>query len=228
MKYGYCRISTPKQSLDRQERNIISAYPETKNYIYREVYTGTTFDRPEWKKLRKRLNTGDTVIFDSVSRMSRNAEEGINLYMELYQQGIELVFLKEPHINTSTYRKALSRSIQTIGNKYADPYIKATNEILMLLAEDQIRLAFEQSEKEVSVLRELTREGIKTARLNGKQIGQKKGKKLVVKKKAPALNVIRKHCKAFGGTLTDEECMKIAGISRGTYFKYKKELLQGE
>ena len=148
MKYGYCRISTPKQSLDRQERNIISAYPETKNYIYREVYTGTTFDRPEWKKLRKRLNTGDTVIFDSVSRMSRNADEGINLYMELYQQGIELVFLKEPHINTSTYRKALSRSIQTIGNKYADPYIKATNEILMLLAEDQIRLAFEQSEKE--------------------------------------------------------------------------------
>ena len=123
--------------------------------------------------------------------MSRNADEGINLYMELYQQGIELVFLKEPHINTSTYRKALSRSIQTIGNKYADPYIKATNEILMLLAEDQIRLAFEQSEKEVSVLRELTREGIKTARLNGKQIGQKKGKKLVVKKKAPALNVIQ-------------------------------------
>ena len=79
MTYGYCRISTPKQSLDRQERNIISAYPETKNYIYREVYTGTTFDRPEWKKLRKRLSAGDTVIFDSVSRMSRNADEGINL-----------------------------------------------------------------------------------------------------------------------------------------------------
>lgn len=227
MKYGYCRISTPKQSLDRQERNIISAYPETKNYIYREVYTGATFDRPEWKKLRKRLTTGDTVIFDSVSRMSRNADEGINLYMELYKQGIELIFLKEPHINTSTYKTALSKSIQTIGNKYADPYIKATNELLMLLAQDQIRLAFEQSEKEVSLLRELTREGIKTARLNGKQIGQQKGKKLVIKKKAPALDVIRKHCKAIGGTLTDEECIKIAGISRGTYFKYKKELLQG-
>lgn len=93
----------------------------------------------------------------------------------------------------------------------------------MLLA----RLAFEQSEKEISLLRELTREGIKTARLKGKQIGQKKGKKLVIKKKAPALDVIRKHCKAFGGTLTDEECIKIAGISRGTYFKCKKELLQG-
>ena len=40
--------------------------------------------------------------------MSRNAEEGFNLYEELSNKSIELVFLKEPHINTETYKKALN------------------------------------------------------------------------------------------------------------------------
>lgn len=101
--YGYCRISTRQQSIDRQIRNIKKIYNGA--IIVTESYTGTTTDRPEWKKLYKKLQTGDTIIFDSVSRMSRNADEGFALYEKLYNNGIELVFLKEPHINTSTYKK---------------------------------------------------------------------------------------------------------------------------
>ena len=52
---------------------------------------------------------------------------------------------------------------------------------------------------------ELTKEGIKKARLNGKQIGQRKGAKLNVKKEAPAKEMIKKHNKSFGGQLTNEE-----------------------
>ena len=48
---------------------------------------------------------GDTVVFDSVSRMSRNAEEGFSLYEDLYNKGIQLVFLKEHHIDTKTYKR---------------------------------------------------------------------------------------------------------------------------
>ena len=47
--------------------------------------------------------------------MSRNAEEGFELYKELYDKGVELVFLKEPHINTETYRKALSAQVVMTG-----------------------------------------------------------------------------------------------------------------
>ena len=54
-------------------------------------------------------------MFDSVSRMSRNAEEGFALYEDLYHKGIRLVFLKEHHIDTETYKKALSGSIAMTG-----------------------------------------------------------------------------------------------------------------
>ena len=77
---------------DRKE--ILYQHTQKLKTIYREVYTGAKFDRPEWKKLRKRLNAGDTVIFDSVSRMSRNADEGINIYMEFISRDLNLFFLK--------------------------------------------------------------------------------------------------------------------------------------
>ena len=76
--------------------------------IIEEAFTGTKIDRPEWNKLYKKAKSGDTIIFDSVSRMSRNAEDGFNTYEELYNRGINLVFLKEPHINTDTYKKSLT------------------------------------------------------------------------------------------------------------------------
>lgn len=223
MEYGYCRISTATQSIERQVRNILSVYPKAK--IYKEVYTGTkAIGRKKLEYILKQVKAGDTIIFDSVSRMSRNADDGVQLYMKLYEQGINLVFIKEPHINTDTYRLAVSQSIDKVGNEIADIYIEATNKVLMLLAKKQIELAFEQSEKEVSDLHQRTKEGIETARQNGKQIGQQKGRKLKVKKAIEAKEIIRKHSKCFGGTLSDIDCMKLAGVVRNTYYKYKKEL----
>ena len=220
-KYGYCRISTRQQSIDSQERHIKMEYSEA--IILKEVYTGTKQDRPEWNKLYKKIKAGDTIIFDSVSRMSRNAEEGFNLYEELYNKGIELVFLKEPHINTSTYKKALESNIVLTGTT-VDYILDGVNKYLMELAKEQIRLAFEQSEKEVQDLHQRTKEGIETARLNGKQIGQKQGAKLITKKSIEAKKQIQKHSKDFDGTLSDADCMKLIGLARNTFYKYKREL----
>lgn len=74
MIYGYCRVSTSHQKITRQVTNILNKYP-TANLV-REFYTGTTQERPLWNQLIKRLDSGDTLVFDSVSRMSRNSEEG--------------------------------------------------------------------------------------------------------------------------------------------------------
>ena len=156
--------------------------------------------------------------------MSRNADEGIKTYFELMDKGVSLVFLKESYIDTDTYKTAVSQSISNTGNDIADIYIEATNKVIKLLAEKQIRKAFEQSEKEVSDLHQRTKEGIETARLNGKQIGLRKGQNLTTKKSIKAKEVILKHSVGFGGTLADTDVMKLAGLSRNTYHKYKREL----
>lgn len=220
--YGYARISRKEQSIDRQIRNIQAAYPEA--HIVQEAYTGTKMDRPEWNKLMKVIKAGDTIVFDSVSRMSRSADEGVATYFQLMDKKVDLVFLKEPYINTSTYLEASQQSINSTGNDIADLYIEATNKVIKLLAKKQIATAFEQAEKEVMDLRQRTREGIESARRNGKQIGQKKGNKLTIKKKGPAMDDIRQYNRDFDGKLNDLKTMKLVGLSRNTYYKYKKEL----
>lgn len=221
--YGYARISRKSQNIERQIRNIKGVYPDA--VIIQEVYTRTSMDREKWAKLYKKVGNGDIIVFDSVSRMSGNADDGFQAYEELYNRGVGLEFLKEPHINTEVYKKALNNTIQLTGTN-VDFILEGVNKYLMALAKEQIRIAFEQSEKEVEDLHQRTREGIATARLNGKQIGQKKGSILNIKKKAPIKAEIQAKSKDFDGTYTDTDLIKVLGIARNTYYKYKRELLQ--
>lgn len=220
--YGYCRISTNKQNIERQVRNIQAVYPDA--FIVREVYTGTKFQgRKELDKMLKCIQKGDMIVFDSVSRMSRNAEEGFRIYEKLYEKGVELVFLKEHHIDTTTYKAALQNGIPMTGTD-VDYILEGVNKFLLCLAKEQIRLAFLQAEKEVKDLRQRTKEGIETARINGKQIGHPTGKKIVTKKSVECKAMIRKYSKDFDGILNDKECIQLMGISRGSFYKYKKEM----
>lgn len=222
MIYGYCRISTPKQSLERQVRNISHEFPEA--IILKEVYTGRkTEGRTEWNKLYKKIKSGDTIVFDSVSRMSRNADEGYLLYEELFDRNINLIFLKEPYVNTTTYKKSLENTIPKTGTK-VDILLDAIQLYLKELAKEQVKLAFEQSEKEVEDLRRRTAEGIEIARLNGKQIGAQKGRTVITNKSLKTKKEILNLSKDFNGQLKDSQIIKILGVSRNTYYKYKKEL----
>lgn len=245
--YGYCRISTPKQNIERQIRNILMEYPDA--MIVQETYTGTHYQgRKELEKLIRTVQSGDTIVFDSVSRMSRNADDGFALYEHLYNLGVNLVFLKEPHINTATYRKTLQEKQISLNIKSGDEatdklmqaILDALNDYILTLAKRQIQLAFQQSQKEVDDLHQRTREGIETARRNGKQIGQLKGRKLNISKKAPIQKLILKHSKTFGGSNSDSEVIAIINassftpegkrkpirlhVSPNTYYKYKAEL----
>lgn len=219
--WGYARKSQPKQDITRQIRNIQAEYPTAK--IIEEAFTGTTINRKEWNKLVSAVNPKDTIVFDSVSRMSRNAEEGFQAYEELYNKGVDLVFLKEPHINTDTFKKALANSVPMTGTA-VDFILEGVNRYLMALAKEQIYLAFQQAEKEVVDLHQRTREGMLTAKLNGKTIGRQEGAKVETKKARTAKEVIKKHSIDFGGNLKDTEMITLTGVSRKTYYKYKKEL----
>lgn len=219
--FGYARTSTPKQSIERQIRNIKAYCPTAA--IISEAYTGTTFQRKDWENLYTKVRENDTIIFDSVSRMSRSAEEGFAVYMDLYNRGVHLIFLKEPHINTNIYRNAIQATIPMTGTN-VDHILSGVNVFLLELAKEQIKLAFGQAEKEVQDLRQRTKEGLQTARLHGKRIGLEAGTKLTTKKSIASKELIRKHSVDFGGGLNDAEMMRLTGLARNTYYKYKREL----
>lgn len=190
-------------------------------------------DRPEWNKLYKKLknNPNVTLVFDEVSRMSRNADEGFPLYMELFSMGVELVFLKEPHINTESYKQAMQGIINIniesgdrAANEMINAIMEAVNKFMQSKVKQDICLAFEQAQKEVEYLHARVKEGIDRARGEGKQIGGVAGKKLTTKKSVEKKAEIQKHSIDFGGTLNDVDCMKLTRLSRNTYYKYKREL----
>ena len=182
--YGVARISTGKQNIERQIRNILEKYPNAT--IVKETYTGTKLEgRKDFENLLKILQAGDKLVFDSVSRMSRNSQEGCELYEQLFNKGIIIEFLKEPHINTETYKQAMQSQIDiklNTGNKATDDLmntiIEALNKYSLELAKEQIKIAFEQAEKEVQDLHQRTKEGMLTAKLAGKQIGRATGTKI--------------------------------------------------
>lgn len=173
----------------------------------------------------------DTIVFDSVSRMSRNTEEGFKDYKMLYESGVNLIFLNEPLINTSVFNSTknnlLSIDIAT-GNAAVDTLFKGNiqliNNFMMALAEEQIKATFDQAEKEVTDLHSRISQGMREAKKNGVKIGLPKGTSLTTKKSIDCKAIIKKHSKDFGGSLEDPDVIKLCGCSRNSYYKYKHEL----
>ncbi|MGL4864698.1 MAG: recombinase family protein [Cetobacterium sp.] len=223
--YGYCRVSTKNQNIERQIENILKEFPKAK--IYQETFTGTTLDRKEWNKLKKILKNNDSIIFDSVSRMSRSADEGVKEYMELLDKGVNLIFLKEQYINTEVYQEQLkaNENLQIEDADINETIMRGIREYLKRLATRQIRIAFEQSEKEVQDLRQRTREGMRVAKAMGKVAGRKEGARIETKKSIEMKDKIIKLSKEFGGNLKDKEILEILKIDKNTYYKYKKEII---
>jgi DNA invertase Pin-like site-specific DNA recombinase len=231
MIVGYARVSTPKQKLQRQIENLKAAYPDI--VIVSEVYTGSTDNRPKWKKLIRQCKAGivGKLVFDEVSRFSRNAEEAIQEYKELYNLGIELEFLKEPHINSKIYRDASERKIEIATDgmdeetaQLIKTVIGGLNDYLLSVAEKQIYLAFEHAQKEREFLSKRTSEGLKQAKLMGSKVGRQPGQKLVTKKSKRAKRIIRKHYKLLGGELTATQCYTLAQVTKSTFYRYLNEM----
>ena len=96
--FGYARVSTEQQNLDRQ-LDMLTQYGV--DYIFNEKMTGTKRDRPELNKLLDRLMAGDTVVVESLSRLGRSTKDLIELVELFEKKQVHLVSLKE-QIDTST------------------------------------------------------------------------------------------------------------------------------
>ncbi|MDK2606113.1 recombinase family protein [Vibrio vulnificus] len=220
MKYGYARVSTRKQNLDRQLHNLQQADVDT---IYAEKFTGTNSNRPEWLKLLSRVESGDIIVFDSVSRMSRDSNEGIKQYFDLLERGVTLEFIKEPHINTETFGDSLkaTAAITTDDQDLDSTILEGVRQYMVKLAKKQIIIAFDQSEKEASDIKQRVLEGLARS---DKKAGRPKGCTPANKMSIPEAQ-IRKHYKEYNGTLNKAELAKMLQVSRPTLnnFLYKME-----
>lgn len=228
---GYARVSTPTQKLSRQIDNLKKAYPDI--VIIQETYSGKTQNRPKWQKLLRQCRAGNVskLVFDEVSRFSRNAEEAIKEYKELYELGIELEFIKEPHINSEVYRQASQRQINVDTSTMDDDtahllntVIEGLNDYLLAVAEKQIKLAFERAQAERELLSKRTSEGLKQAKLMGSKVGRQKGEKLETRKKKRAVKIIRQHYKLLGGELTATQCFLLCQVTKSTFYRYINEM----
>ena len=107
-----------------------------------------------------------------------------------------------------------------------DYIIEGINKYLMALAREQIRLAFIRAEQEVDFLRARIREGIREAHIRGSVSGHPIGSTYETKKSVECKKIIKKHSLDFGGTLKDIDVIKLCGCAKGSYYKYKKQLLE--
>jgi len=232
---GVTRKSTNKQNIDRQIRNILKLYPNAR--IIKITCSGSkVIGYKDFEKVIKEAKESNDnkrykLVFDSASRMSRDSEGGCALYEDLFNHNVCIEFLKEPHINTEVFRKALDNQIKLqvkTGNdatdKLINTVIQALNDYTIALAKEQIKKVFDQAQKELEDLHTRTSEGIQTAKLAGKRVGTPKGTKLQTKKSKIAKEIILKHSKDFNGNLDDTECLLLARVSRNSYYNYKKQL----
>lgn len=250
----YTRVSTIKQSSLRQIANLKEfarkelMIPEDEPLtFYSDEFTGTTMNRPQWDKMMKYIgsclkkNQEVTICFDSVCRMSRNAEEGCKAYFDFVDKGVSLIFLKERMIDTSVYIERQKDVVAMTGDD-VDIVLEAINKYQRRIAQRQIEIAFQTAEKEVTANHIRIREALKQKKAQGYTLGRKSGEPFVVRAKEPIKEIIAdkiadgykdidiiKIINQSTITVSDSkgnERQKPAHISRGTYYKYKKETIE--
>lgn len=149
--YAYIRVSSVDQNESRQIANMKKLGVEPEN-MYIDKFSGKNTDRPQYQALKALVIEGDTVIFDSITRLSRNYYDVKDEYEYFIKHGIFLEFIKEPMLNTP--KQKVDDIVQ----------VALADAILSLLA------AFAQKEREDIRLRQA--EGIAIAKANGKYKGR--------------------------------------------------------
>ena len=147
---GYIRVSTDKQDLEKQ-KHLLLEYAQQNQLLIKEFITIEISSRENTRERRidellTRLKGGDTLIVAELSRLGRNMLETLNIINELGENGVKLVFVRQPELST------------------VGPHGK------LLLA---IYSYFAEAEREYISVR--TKQGLAAARAQGKQLGRPKG-----------------------------------------------------
>lgn len=168
--WSYMRISTKEergmQKFNRQSSALEKYAKDNKiEYIgdYKDDASGKNFDRPEWKKLEKAVQPGDTIVFKDISRFTREAENGLAKYMALLNKGVELIFIDNPTVSTPYIKQLLN--VAQKQNLVAKTSLESTVKLLLIVELDR-------AEQERKILIKRITDGIQNS---GKKQGRKPG-----------------------------------------------------
>lgn len=208
--YSYKRISTDteRQNFNRQIKSL-EKYATDHNIEYLVEFTeeksAKNFaDRPQFLKLDKILQSGDTVVFKDLSRFTREAENGYKKYMDWMNRGINMVFLDNPTVSTDYIRQMMqTASEQDIVTK------TAMESIIKLL----IIVELDRGEKQRLYISKSIKDGIAAS---DKKSGRKAGQldKMTDELKADIYYYLDNR------NVTQIELMNRHNISRNTLKKY--------
>lgn len=130
MIYGYARVSTKGQAKDGNsiEAQISLLTEAGATYIYREAFTGTTTERPEFEKLLSILNAGDTLVVTKLDRIARSASDGSKLIKELISKGISVNVLNMGKMDDTPTGRLITNIMFAFAEFERDMIVERTQE----------------------------------------------------------------------------------------------------
>lgn len=194
MKYGYVRVSTKEQNIDRQLTAILNKGIEMKK-IYIDKASGKDFNRTKYKTLMKKLKEGDELYIKSIDRLGRNYDEIIKEWNRITKEkNADIVVLDFPLLDTRT-------KVNDLTGKFISDLVL---QILSYVA---------QVERENTHQRQM--EGIKEAKKRGVKFGRSK-----IEIPKEFYNMAEKYIK---NQTSLRKASKKLGVSHTTFSKWLKE-----
>ena len=197
MLYGYARVSSHDQNLDRQIISLLNAGVE-KNNIYLDKLSGKDTKRPELQKLLSNLNENDTVVISSLDRLSRKYDDCLSLWN---------IIIKEKKAN-----------VKVLNFELLDTTARKDNLTGAFISDLVLQIIAYVSEIERNNIKERQREGIAIARTKGKFKGRKK---LMTE-----LQFLQQYEKINKNICSVNQLCKELGITKTTYYRYYKEYIE--
>ena len=196
MNYGYIRVSTKEQNEDRQVI-ALREWGVASNRIYLDKQSGKDFDRPQYRRLLRKLKSGDALIVKSIDRLGRNYDEILEQWRIITKEKhADIVVLDMPLLDTRTNRDLTGTLIADI--------------VLQLLS------YVAQTEREF--IRQRQAEGIAAAKANGVRFGRRPLER-------PA--EFEQLCGEWiQGRLSSREAAKRLNVSQQTFLNWSKQLAQ--
>ncbi|MES1043909.1 recombinase family protein [Heyndrickxia oleronia] len=125
MKYGYARVSTVAQDLEVQ---IQALQAESCEVIYKEKFTGTKTDRPEFNKVLETLQEGDTLVVTKLDRFARSAVEGIQTVKALFARGVKVHILNMGLVENTPTGRLIFNILSSFAEFERDMIVERTQE----------------------------------------------------------------------------------------------------
>lgn len=212
MLYGYARVSSREQNLDRQITALLDAGVIERN-IFKEKKSGKNFKREEYQNLLNTLKVGDTLIITELDRLGRNMAEVEREYTRItVDRGCYIKIIKEDFLSTTELAE----------NKiYKDMIQPILLKVISYMAQTEREKILERQQMAYNSM-QLDEKGRMISNRTGKVIGrQAKFQSLKEDEKKLIKDWIN-------GKISCLRVSKILTISRPTLYKIKREYLEEE